>query len=116
MSALAFLAQTLRIAIPYLLAAAGGVLSERAGLIGLTLEGYMLGGAFCAAAGSYAAGTLGFGAAAPWLGMLAALLGGAARLGGAHLVVPNGPELDVVAVLVNPELALGAGAHPGLLR
>ena len=48
---LAFLAQTLRIAIPYLLAAAGGVLSERAGLIALALEGYMLGGAFCAVLG-----------------------------------------------------------------
>ncbi|HEY5440734.1 MAG TPA: ABC transporter permease [Gemmatimonadaceae bacterium] len=69
MNALDFLAQTLRIAIPYLLAAAGGVLSERAGLIGLTLEGYMLGGAFCAAVGSYAAG-------APWVGVVAAILGG----------------------------------------
>ena len=58
---LAFLAQTLRIAIPYLLAAAGGVMSERAGLIALTLEGYMLGGAFCAVAGSYASGS-------PWIG------------------------------------------------
>ena len=36
---LAFLAQTLRIAIPYLFASMGGVISERAGLIGLTLEG-----------------------------------------------------------------------------
>ena len=71
MIALAFLAQTLRIAIPYLLAAAGGVMSERAGLIGLTLEGYMLGGAFCAALGSYAAGS-------PWPGVLAAVAGGAA--------------------------------------
>lgn len=71
MSIVAFLAQTLRIAIPYLLAAAGGVLSERAGLIGLTLEGYMLGGAFCAAVGSYAAG-------APWVGVLAAVVGGGA--------------------------------------
>ena len=53
MNAVDFLAQTLRIAVPYLLAAAGGVLSERAGLIGLSLEGYMLGGAFCAAVGSY---------------------------------------------------------------
>ena len=69
MSALAFLAQTLRIAIPFLLAAAGGVLSERAGLIALTLEGYMLAGAFCAAAGSYATGS-------PWFGILAAVLGG----------------------------------------
>jgi ABC-type uncharacterized transport system permease subunit len=64
-----FLAQTVRIAIPYLLAAAGGVLSERAGLIGLSLEGYMLSGAFCAAVGSYYAG-------APWVGVIAAVLGG----------------------------------------
>jgi general nucleoside transport system permease protein len=71
MNALDFLAQTLRIAIPYLLAAAGGVLSEKAGLIALTLEGYMLGGAFCAAAASYAAG-------APWVGVLAAIVGGGA--------------------------------------
>jgi simple sugar transport system permease protein len=71
MSVLDFLSQTLRIAIPYLLAAAGGVLSERAGLIGLTLEGYMLGGAFSAAAVSYATGS-------PWIGVLAALLGGGA--------------------------------------
>ena len=67
---LAFLAQTLRIAIPYLLAAAGGVMSERAGLIGLTLEGYMLGGAFCAALGAYAGGS-------PWVGVIAAVAGGA---------------------------------------
>ena len=53
MAALLFLAQTLRIAIPYLFAAAGGVISERAGLVGLTLEGYMLSGAFAAAVGSY---------------------------------------------------------------
>ena len=39
MMLIAFLAQTLRIAIPYLFASAGGVMSERAGLIGLTLEG-----------------------------------------------------------------------------
>ena len=50
---LAFLAQTLRIAMPYLFASAGGVVSERAGLIALTLEGYMLSAAFCAALGSY---------------------------------------------------------------
>ncbi len=36
---LAFLVQTLRIAMPYLFAASGGVLSERAGIIALTLEG-----------------------------------------------------------------------------
>ena len=66
-----FLAQTLRIAIPYLFAAMGGVISERAGLIGLGLEGYMLGGAFCGAVAGYYAGN-------PWIALLGALAGGAA--------------------------------------
>jgi general nucleoside transport system permease protein len=69
MIVVAFLVQTLRIAMPYLFAAAGGVTSERAGLIGLTLEGYMLGGAFCAAVASYYTGS-------PWVGVLAGVTGG----------------------------------------
>ena len=71
MGAVLFLAQTLRIAVPYLFAAAGGVVTERAGLIGLTLEGYMLGGAFTAALGSY------YGHNA-WAGVLAGVGGGVA--------------------------------------
>jgi ABC-type uncharacterized transport system permease subunit len=67
----AFLAQTLRIAIPYLFAASGGVMSERAGLIGLGLEGYMLTGAFCGAVASYYSGN-------PWIGLLGAVAGGVA--------------------------------------
>jgi len=68
---LAFLAQTLRIAIPYLFAASGGVISERAGLIGLGLEGYMLSGAFCGAVASYYSGSA-------WIGLLGAIAGGVA--------------------------------------
>jgi general nucleoside transport system permease protein len=68
---LAFLAQTLRIAIPYLFAASGGVISERAGLIGLGLEGYMLSGAFCGAVASYYSGSA-------WIGLLGAMAGGVA--------------------------------------
>lgn len=56
--------QWLRIAAPYLCAAAGGVLSERAGIIALTLEGYLLAGAFGAAMGALATG-------APWVGVAA---------------------------------------------
>jgi simple sugar transport system permease protein len=67
---LLFLAQTLRIAIPYLFAASGGVVSERSGLIGLGLEGYMLGGAFCGAVTSYYTGS-------PWMGLVGAVAGGA---------------------------------------
>lgn len=67
----AFLAQTLRIAIPYLFAASGGVISERSGLIALGLEGYMLAGAFCGAVASYYSGSA-------WIGLLGAIAGGVA--------------------------------------
>lgn len=53
MNLVAFLLQTLRIAIPYLFAASGGVISERSGLIALGLEGFMLGGAFGAVIGNF---------------------------------------------------------------
>lgn len=69
MIALAFAVQTLRIAIPYLLAAAGGVLSERSGVIALTLEGWMLTGAFTATIGTYYSGS-------PWVGVLCGIGGG----------------------------------------
>jgi simple sugar transport system permease protein len=55
-SALLFLAQTIRIAIPYLFAAAGGALAERAGIVSLALEGFMLGGAFGAVLGAHYGG------------------------------------------------------------
>ena len=70
MIAFIFLIQTLRIAIPYLFASMGGVLSERAGLIALSLEGYMLTGAFCAAVGAYYADSA-------WVGVFAGMAGGA---------------------------------------
>ncbi|GMV11245.1 MAG: hypothetical protein AMXMBFR55_29790 [Gemmatimonadota bacterium] len=70
MIVLAFVVQTLRIAIPYLLAAAGGVLSERSGVIALTLEGWMLTGAFTATIGTYYSGS-------PWVGVLCGIAGGA---------------------------------------
>ena len=69
MSVIAFLLQTIRIAIPYLLAAAGGVMSERVGVIALGLEGMMLSGAFGAALGSYYGGS-------PWMGLVGALVAG----------------------------------------
>lgn len=66
---LAFLAQVIRISAPYLFAAAGGVLSERAGMIALTLEGFMLSGAFGAAIGSYYGNS-------PWVGLVAGVAAG----------------------------------------
>jgi simple sugar transport system permease protein len=66
---IAFLIQTVRIAVPYLFAAAGGIVSERSGVIALTLEGFMLTGAFCAALGSYYSGS-------PWVGIVTGAIGG----------------------------------------
>jgi ABC-type uncharacterized transport system permease subunit len=66
---IAFLIQTLRIAVPYLFAAAGGIVSERAGIIALTLEGFMLTGAFCATIGSYYSGSA-------WVAIVASIAGG----------------------------------------
>ncbi len=68
---------TIRTATPLVLAALGGLFSERSGVINIALEGKMLAGAFTAAAVAYAADTkLGMGAASPWLGLLAGLLAG----------------------------------------
>jgi general nucleoside transport system permease protein len=69
MSILVFIWQTLRIAIPYLFAAGGGVIAERAGVISLTLEGFMLSGAFGAALGSFYSGSA-------WVGILTGIAAG----------------------------------------
>ena len=64
-----FLAQTVRIAVPYLFAASGGVVAERAGVVSLTLEGFMLTGAFAATLGAHYSGSA-------WVGVLAGVAGG----------------------------------------
>jgi ABC-type uncharacterized transport system permease subunit len=71
------LASMIRLATPLVLAALGGLFSERSGVINIALEGKMLAGAFTAAAVTYAADMkLGMGAASPWIGLLAGLLAG----------------------------------------
>lgn len=97
---LAFVVQTLRIATPYLLAASGGVLSERAGIIALTLEGWMLTSAFCAALGSHYAQSA-------WVGLLAGVAGGvvAAALHGLASIRYRANQV-VVGIAINL-LAIG---------
>lgn len=55
---LSFLTQVLRITMPYALAAMGGVVSERSGVINIALEGILLMGAFGAAVGAYDTGSV----------------------------------------------------------
>jgi simple sugar transport system permease protein len=65
-----FLAAAIRIATPLIFAALGGILSERAGVFAVGLEGMMLMGAFAAILGAWAAGHVA-------VGLLLAVLGGA---------------------------------------
>ncbi|MEO5589007.1 MAG: ABC transporter permease, partial [Gemmatimonadaceae bacterium] len=69
MNPISFLTQMIRIAVPYLFAASGGVIAERAGIISLSLEGYMLSGAFSATLGTYYSGSA-------WIGLLCGMFGG----------------------------------------
>jgi len=74
---LSLIASTIRLATPLVLAALGGLFSERSGVINIALEGKMLAGAFTAAAVTYAADNkLGLGAASPWVGLLGGMLAG----------------------------------------
>lgn len=101
MNPFAFLTQMLRIAIPYLFAASGGVIAERAGIISLALEGFMLTAAFTATLGDYYTGSV-------WIGLLCGILGGLA-VGLLHAVATIRFRADqvVVGIAINL-LAIGA--------
>jgi general nucleoside transport system permease protein len=74
---LSIILSTMRLATPLVLAALGGMFSERSGVINIALEGKMLAGAFTAAAVTYAADAkFGMGNASPWVGLLAAIAAG----------------------------------------
>jgi len=95
------LEQTLRIAVPYLFAASGGVLAERAGVVSLTLEGFMLSGAFAAVLGTSLTGS-------PWMGLVFGALGGLA-FGAIHALASVRLKADAIVVGIALNLlAIGA--------
>lgn len=69
---------TIRLSTPLILAALGGLFSERAGVINIALEGMMLAGAFTAAAVTYAVGSQGpeWAGVSPFVGLAAGMLAG----------------------------------------
>ncbi|MFO0728718.1 MAG: ABC transporter permease [Myxococcota bacterium] len=66
---LILVSQTVLIAVPLILAALGGVASERTGVVNIALEAMLLSGAFLTAIVAHASGDA-------WLGVLGGLLGG----------------------------------------
>lgn len=104
---IAFLAQALRIALPYLAAAMGGVWSERAGVVNVALEGTILVGALGTIAGTLASGS-------HWVGLLCGLLSGVAlQLVHAAVVLRGRANAIVSGFALN---LLAAGGTRFLLR
>ena len=107
----------IRLSTPLILAATGGMFSERAGIINIALEGLMLAGAFTAAAVTYATGSA-------WVGLLAGIAAGVA-LSSIHAVasiryradqVVTGTAINIVMAgipgFLSGALFLSSGSTP----
>ncbi|MFH0778285.1 MAG: ABC transporter permease [Candidatus Eisenbacteria bacterium] len=100
LSAVAFISQTIRISVPYILAALGGTFSERSGVVNIALEGILLNGAFSCVLATYYTGN-------PWVGLLAAVLGGAATAAIHAVVSVTFKAEQIVSGLAINLLAMG---------
>lgn len=104
---LAFVAQSVRIALPYLAASMGGIWSERSGVPNVALEGTMLVSALGAVAGTIASHS-------PWIGLVVGLLAGVMlQLVHAMAVLRGRADAIVSGLALN---LLAAGGTRFLLR
>lgn len=83
-----FLASAVRLAAPLVLAALGGILSERSGVITIGLEGIMLAGALAGVLGAYFA-------ASAWIGLLCAVAAGG-TVAAVHAAIAVGFKADQI--------------------
>ncbi|WP_422444774.1 ABC transporter permease [Thermoanaerobacterium sp. DL9XJH110] len=97
MFAAELIASSLRMAIPILLAALGGVYTERAGVVNIGLEGMMIVGSFWGALGSYFYGPLGGFALAMTAGLFLALIHAVATVTFRVDQVVSGVALNILA-------------------
>jgi simple sugar transport system permease protein len=112
---------TIRLSTPLILAALGGLFSERSGVINIALEGMMLAGAFTAAAVTHAVGN-------PFLGLLAGM-GAGMLVAGIHAVaciayradqVVSGTAINILMIGMPPFLSgaffLSSGSTPQIAK
>jgi general nucleoside transport system permease protein len=102
---IALIFSTIRLSTPLILAALGGLYSERSGVINIALEGMMLTGAFTAAAMTYASGS-------PWIGLVAAI-GAGVLVALIHAVACIRYRAD--QVVVGTAINIGMIGLPGFL-
>lgn len=114
---IALIWSTIRLSTPLILAALGGLFSERSGVINIALEGMMLAGAFTAAAVTYASGN-------PFVGLLAGM-GAGLLIAAIHAVaciryradqVVSGTAINILMIGMPPFLSgaffLSSGSTP----
>lgn len=98
---LTYMAQALRISVPYGFAAIGACWSERTGVINIALEGILLNGAFGTAVVTISTGD-------PWLGLLGGLVGGLVTAAIHAAVTVLGKADQIVSGLAINIASLGA--------
>ncbi len=116
---IALIWSTIRLSTPLILAALGGLFSERSGVVNIALEGMMLAGAFTAAAVTFATGS-------PWLGLIGAVAAGVAvaaihavaciRYRADHVVVGTAINILMIGLpgFLSGAFFLSSGATPQL--
>lgn len=118
---IALIWSTIRLSTPLILAALGGLFSERSGVINIALEGMMLAGAFTAAAVTFAAGN-------PFVGLLAGM-GAGLLIAAIHAVaciryradqVVTGTAINILMIGLPPFLSgaffLSSGSTPQISK
>jgi ABC-type uncharacterized transport system permease subunit len=115
------IASTMRLSTPLILAALGGLYSERSGVINIALEGLMLAGAFTAATVTVFTGSAWIGAfAAVVAGLLVAAIHGLATINYRADQVVSGTAINIlflgVPALLSGALFESTGATPQLPR
>jgi general nucleoside transport system permease protein len=99
----AMLAQTVRMAVPYVCAGLGGVWSERSGVVNIALEGMLLASALAGVAAQLATGSA-------VAGVLAGVVTGAA-IGAAHAVIVVRGGVDAIVSGLAMNLAAAGGTR-----